>query len=272
MWAISFEGSAPVYDTHAAGLPIHVLPSFIVPPRAPQQRLLNDPIVEIINPREILSLGNLYSIHRFFPTSIGVRILVTGFIIILYKSMKDLKDAWAQGVFETIGTLQLGYSVPVYVPTATSIGYGSAVTTKEDANIYENQGCLGLRIRLPNGNEAITTTTHAFVRLMATDNVSRVRYQASDWLVRTVRLLRELKPVKRFLEIPAVSRIRQRQNSSLGQRVFLAGTDTLVSDFNFYLKSLSNQINNYHRWALSLTHSTHTRPHISPFLRDSTTI
>lgn len=65
MWAISFEGSAPVHDTHAAGLPIHVLPSFIVPPRAPQQRLLNDPIVEIINPREILSLGNLYSIHRF---------------------------------------------------------------------------------------------------------------------------------------------------------------------------------------------------------------
>lgn len=208
MWAISFEGSAPVRDTHAAGLPIHVLPSFIVPPRTPQQRLLNDPIVEIINPREILSLGNLYSIHRFFPTSIGVRILVTGFIIILYKSMKDLKDAWVEGIFETIGTLQLGYSVAVYVPTATSIGYGSAVTTKEDANMYENRGCLGLRIRLPNGNEAITTTTHAFVRLMATDNVSRVRYQASDWLVRTVRLLRELKPVQRFLKIPAVSRIR----------------------------------------------------------------
>lgn len=183
--------------------------------------------------------------------------------------MKDLKDSWAQGVFETIGTLQLGYSVAVYVPTATSIGYGSAVTIKEDANMYENQGCLGLRIRLPNGNEAITTTTHAFVRLMATDNVSRIRYQASDW---TVRLLRELKPVRRFLEIPAVSRIRQMQNSSLGQRVFLAGTDTLVSDSNSYLEPLPNQTYNYHRWALSLTHSTHTLPHISHFLRDSTTI
>lgn len=272
MWAISFEGSAPVHDTYAAGLPIHVLPSFIVPPRVPQQRLLNDPIIGVINPREILSLGNLYLIHTFFPNSIGVRILVTGFIIILYKSMKDLKDAWTQGVLETVGTLQVGYSVAVYVPTATSIGYGSAVTTKEDGDMYENQGCLGLRIRLPNGNEAITTTTHAFVRLMATNDVSRVRYQASDWLVRTVRLLRELKPVQRFLEIPAVSRIRQKQNSSLSQRIFLAGTDTLVSDFNFYLKSLSNQINNYYRSALSLTHSTHTRPHISPSLRDFTTI
>lgn len=73
---------------------------------------------------------------------------------------------------------------------------------RDHGNIYENQGCLGLRLRLPNGNEAITTTTHAFVELIAVDNVSRIRYQASDWLVRTIRLLRELKPVKRFLEIP----------------------------------------------------------------------
>lgn len=42
------------------------------------------------------------------------------------------------------------------------------------------------------------------------------------------------------------------QNSSLGQRVFLAGPDTFVSDFNFYLKHLSNQKNDYHRWARSL--------------------
>lgn len=220
MWAIDFEGSASVHDTHAAGLPIDNLPSFIVPPRTPQLRLLNDPIVEIINPRKILSLGNLHLIQRFFPTSIGVRILVTGFIIILYKSIKDLKDSWAQGVFETIGTLQLGYSAAVYVPTATSIGYCSTVTTKEYVNMNEDQGCLGLRLRLPNGNEAITTTTHAFVTLMAVDNVSRIRYQASDWLVRTIRLLRELKPVKRFLEIPAISRIRQMQNSPLGQSFF----------------------------------------------------
>lgn len=39
MWTISFEWSAPVHDIYAAGLPIHILPSFIVPPRAPQQRL-----------------------------------------------------------------------------------------------------------------------------------------------------------------------------------------------------------------------------------------
>ena len=73
-------------------------------------------------------LGKPLLDSKIFPTSIGVRILVTGFIIILYKSIKDLKDSWAQGIFETIGTLQLGYSAAVYVPTATSIGYGSAVT------------------------------------------------------------------------------------------------------------------------------------------------
>lgn len=272
MWAIGFEGSAPIHDTHAAGLPIHVLPSFIVPPRTPNLRLLNDPIAEIINPREILSLENLFPIHKYFPTSIGVRILVTGFIIVLYKSIQHLKNSWVRGVFETIGTLQLGYSAAVYIPTATSTGYGSAVTTKEDGSVLGNQGCLGLRIRLPNGNEAITTTAHAFVRLMTTNNVSRIRYQASDWLVRTTSLLRELKPIKRFLEIPAISRIRQRHNSSLGQRVFLAGTDTFVSDFNYYLKSLSNLINNYHRWAPSLKPLIPTLPHISPFRRGSTTI
>lgn len=143
---------------------------------------------------------------------------------------------------------------------------------KRGWNRLENQGCPGLRIRLPNVNEAITTTTHAFVRLMAKDNVSRIRYQASDLLVRTARLLRELKPVKRFLEIPAVSRIQRMQNSSLGQRVFLAGTETLVSDFNFYSKSLSNYINNYHRWAPSLTPLIPTPPHISTFRRGSVTI
>lgn len=57
MWAISFEGSAPVHDTHAAGLPIHVLPSFIVPPRAPHQRLLNDPIVGNNKPARDSVLG-----------------------------------------------------------------------------------------------------------------------------------------------------------------------------------------------------------------------
>lgn len=70
MWAIGFEGSAPIHDIHAAGLPIHVLPPFVV---------------------------YLFLIHRFFPTSIGVCILVTGFIIVLYKSIQDLKDSRAQG-------------------------------------------------------------------------------------------------------------------------------------------------------------------------------
>lgn len=76
----------------------------------------------------------------------------------------------------------------MYIPTATAIGYGSAVSTEEDGNISENQGCLGLRIQLPKGNEAITTTTHPFVKLMAINDVSRILYQAFDSLVRAARL------------------------------------------------------------------------------------
>ena len=42
------------------------------------------------------------------------------------------------------------------------------------------------------------------------------------------------------------------QNISLGQRVFLAGINTFVSDFNFCLKHPFNQKNNCHRSAPSL--------------------
>ena len=76
----------------------------------------------------------------------------------------------------------------MYIPTATTIGYGSAVSTEEEEIIFENQGCLGLQIRLPNESEANTTTAHPFVKLMAINNVSRILYQASDSLVRTARL------------------------------------------------------------------------------------
>ena len=63
--------------------------------------------------------------------STGVRILVTGFIIVLYKSSKNLKDSWALDVFETIGTLQLGYSAPVYTYT-----YGNNHRVWLGGNLY----------------------------------------------------------------------------------------------------------------------------------------
>lgn len=151
--------------------------------------------------------------------------------IFLYKSIKDLKDSSAQGVFETIGTLQLRYSAAVYIPMAITTGYDSAVTAKEDGELFENQSCLELRSRLPNGNEAINTT-HAFCITDRNTQREQSSVQASDWLLRTAMLFRDSKPVKRFLELPTVSRIQRRQNSCLGQIVFLPGTDTLVSTSN----------------------------------------
>lgn len=79
-----------------------------------------------------------------------------------------------------------------YISKATIMVYGLAVTTKKDGTVLQNRGYLGLRIRLPNGNGFITTQANTFVRLLAMNDVSRILYQVSDWLVRTARLLHEL--------------------------------------------------------------------------------
>lgn len=96
-------------------------------------------------------------------------------------------DSWAPDIFRTIGILLLpGYSAARYIPTATTTVYGSAATTKKDGPCLESKMP---RIATRLLNRYITTTANAFVRLMAMNNVSRILYQASDWLLRTARLL-----------------------------------------------------------------------------------
>lgn len=50
----------------------------------------------------------------------------------------------------------------ITAPNASAVGAGHSVADRADA--IDPQGCMGLRLRMPSGQAAITVITHAFVR------------------------------------------------------------------------------------------------------------
>lgn len=144
-----------------------------------------------------------------------------------------MQICWGLGEVETVGGLRVRYSMLDYELTSDSIagpnhpavGAGHSVANRADT--VESQGYLGLRLRMPSGQEAITVTTHAFVRCAGTK--SPIRLLLSEWYLAARTALTSFKAVRRGPEAPAVVETRQQEgNTPLGKVVFLAGTSRRV--------------------------------------------
>lgn len=162
------------------------MPSSEVPPfNLPISR--PDPLTRRINSRRLLRSEDLRRISTYFPGSVGVRVLICNFVIISFNSQRAMHVCWGLGEVETVGGLRVRYSLldyeltshPVIGPNQLAVGTGHSVADRADT--IESQECLGLRLRLPSGQETITVTTHAFVQYSVTKSPIRLRLSECIW-------------------------------------------------------------------------------------------
>jgi hypothetical protein len=100
--------------------------------------------------------------------------LISGFAVFLFRNVDDMMAAWKRGCPDDLGGLNVGYDIITMEPTAIASGHDVA----DSPGSFDSRGCLGLRIRLRNGTDAVTTVTHGFVKL---PKHSRVFLRMADW-------------------------------------------------------------------------------------------
>ncbi|KAJ5472944.1 hypothetical protein N7530_006945, partial [Penicillium desertorum] len=203
-------------DTKAGGRAVHPFPEDrkdlypwgrVLTPRSPlkEEYLFK----EGINPRKLLSPDQLEGLRELFPAAIGARVLVAGFLVMLFRSPSDIQDIYETDWIMEVGGLRTIYDVPRVKVRADTI-------VSESLN---GSGCLGLRLRMPDGKEAITTMTHGFV---SSPRPSRVVSMFSDWTLWTKSALR--RSLRRpSLPYPcALTVVQNSSNSPIGKEVWLA--------------------------------------------------
>lgn len=212
-----------IKDTHAGDREIHLLPRPYSPP--PNLPFREDPINRLINCRRLLSNKDLRIIRNYFPGSSGVWTLICGFVYVLFPNEHNLKNCLAKGIVPSIGGQRARYLVPEYRSTAATVQSGYALSNKPED--FSTNGCLGLRLRLRSGQEVITTTTHAFVRLCV--NPTPFKIKLAEYYIAIRNKLTFFLGDKEKGSEPAIAETRKRKgNSPLGTVLWLAGTNIRV--------------------------------------------
>ena len=162
IWVASITPNVPMYDTHAAGREIHIHPEYLLPQLSQVYGgSRKEPLGHQINARRFLTASDLELLRRFFPSAIGARVLISGFIIVLFRNRKDIEASWLEGCVPSFGLLRLGYDVAVHYPTEAVADSGNAVAESLDGT--RSITSLGLKLKFPDGSQGITVSTHAFV-------------------------------------------------------------------------------------------------------------
>lgn len=105
---------------------------------------------------------------------------------------------------DALGSLILGYGISAFQGTAESVGWGYLVV--QNPLDSSSLGCLSLGLKLPSGEDAITTTTHAFVK------TGKIRppftWKIADWCLRVREILNRFEPIKHYSNALAVVALR----------------------------------------------------------------
>lgn len=230
IWVIA-PGIVHIPDTHAGGREIHFLPGSVNPRTTHEATIgpVQDDPVQNINPRQLLSPGSISELQAMFPLSVGARVLISGFVTILFQNRDDITKSWKlDGRVATFGNLRLVYDVMANQPSNDRINSGKSIS--QNPNDSQASASLGLKLRLPNGQVAITVPTHAFVKLR---DPSRPLFRVLDWVTSLKSRLSKFHPVRRIAYEPAVAISKNsRGNSPIGKTVYLAGQARAVSNFS----------------------------------------
>lgn len=157
-----------VSEVEAGGRDIHPCPVDhqdlyyygILTPRSPWKE---DYIFrKAINPRKFLTSEQLDGLREVFPKAIGARVLITGYLVILLPSLTDIEDTYRGDWVTEVAGLRVIYDVLTIQTTAETLSSGMEVA--KSPNSVNGAGCLGLKLRMTDESEAITTVTHGFVK------------------------------------------------------------------------------------------------------------
>lgn len=224
IWVIRPSSSPKMaIGTHAGGLEIHVQPRGCIERTTTiWPKLQPDPLSVVLNPRKFLSQDDLHLLREMFPCALGVRVFVSGCMVILFKSRDDVENSWLRdGVADSYGSLRLIYDILQDEATRNVVPRGAAITARSDC--VDGYAALGLKLRFPSGEEAITVPTHAFVTLRPMLPTTLLRI--NDWYQHIKRKMARYLPVRKGSSVPAVGTARHQStgNSPLGRYVYLAG-------------------------------------------------
>lgn len=231
LWVVA-PGNLVVPDTHAAGREIHFLPGSINPRTTHEATVgpfRHDPISRDLNPRELLSADTISELQTMFPLSVGARVLISGFLAILFQNRDDITKTWKlDGKVATFGNIRVVYDIMANQPSNDHIHNGKSIS--QNPNDSHVSASLGLKLRFPNGQVAITVPTHAFVKLR---DSPRPLLRVLDWVTRLKSRMSKFHPVRRTSHEPAVAISKDSGgNSPIGKTVYLAGQARAVSDLS----------------------------------------
>ncbi|KAJ5942540.1 hypothetical protein N7516_002708 [Penicillium verrucosum] len=236
LWLISASSAKNIKSTHVAGREIHVLPKQLIPPVSFQMVPTRYTTIKTIDPRTFLPPEHIKSIRDAFPGSVGAQVLLTGFLLVVFPDKKSLEACWAKGAPDEVGNLRVGYILASFYGTAEIVESGRGVTDTPGG--FNPQAALGLRLRLPGGLDAITTVTHAFVRL--TDpKMSNIRKRLTDHILAAKEFLKRLRPPPRQAPQAGIIHSERVANSPLGKEVWLGGTETYIGTITVTYDRLS---------------------------------
>ncbi|KAJ6109633.1 hypothetical protein N7486_001868 [Penicillium sp. IBT 16267x] len=86
-----------------------------------------------LNPRRFLSAEDLRIIREMFPSAIGARVFVSGFIVILFNSMADIKRSWDyDGPCGEFGNRRLRYDIIEHTLTRGDVLRGAPIVPSPD--------------------------------------------------------------------------------------------------------------------------------------------
>ena len=63
-----------------------------------------------------------------FPGSAGAKVLLTGWLLVVFPEKKSLEACWAKGVPDEVGSLHVGYILASLYGTADIVESGRAVS------------------------------------------------------------------------------------------------------------------------------------------------
>lgn len=84
-WKVLLPEGLRLFDTHVTGREIHIVPSLRGPDPLRVLMPSRVPIRRLIYPRRMLSACDISILRSSYPTSIGVRVFISGFIVLLFQ-------------------------------------------------------------------------------------------------------------------------------------------------------------------------------------------
>ena len=229
IWIVRPTQSSGIIGSHAGDREIHVQPCFKSYGYGTQKNphIIPDPLDRAISPRELLKDDELNKVRALYHQAVGLDILICGRALVLFKTEQNMLNAWNNGIPTTIGGIPVGYMVMNSEPSAAPLQPNNAVSSAPDNG--RPTSALGLKIRLPDGTEAITTETHGFVKLVREKRHPFIG--AAGGYMKVKSALSKFRPTQNSsAESDHLSATgKQLENSPIGKAVYLTGANTMVS-------------------------------------------